>query len=80
MQRALYDAIKSVGDKGATAEELATALQHSAKDLSGRFGELAKLGLVQAIGKRQGSRGRMQKIWIALSQTVPPGAISTAAE
>lgn len=61
--------IRGAGDRGCTCDEVAAATGRSPNQVSGRFTELARMGLIQRAGLRRKTRaGSEAHVWVEVRQ------------
>lgn len=63
---AVLHEVELAGERGLTCDELAHAWNVSPNQISGRFTELKKLGLIRSIGRRQTANGCTARAYVAV--------------
>lgn len=65
LESTVFDGLVRCGDNGATLDELVDLLGIDKVTVSPRLRPLVRKGRAEAIGKRLGSAGRQQTVWVA---------------
>ncbi len=68
----IYQYIRSQGRYGATSEEICDGLGWENGGTHGRTTELARLGLIEAVGARPNRSGRQATVWAAIEPRREP--------
>lgn len=66
-RRLVLQLVTGAGQRGATCDEVAAAMGKAQNEVSGRFTDLHRLGLIARSGQRRKTRaGRDAHVWVAL--------------